>query len=229
MTRLRSVGSRRRRGRRSRGGSGTCGRRNVWSPPRWRRSGLDSGRWSGKGLRRRRRRHCGRRGRRNRSGGLLPRRQEREWIDVPLGIIGVPDPEMHVRHIELRVAGRPNRPDRLAFGHSVARADDDRAEVEKRDGETVGGPDRDRFAVARQPPGEGDAASRRGGDHGVGSATHVDPAMAALVVLGASEGERAEDLSVRRPGPRAGSRRPGQASDHDRECCCLLRQHRRQP
>jgi hypothetical protein len=59
----------------------------------------------------------------------------------------MPDPEMDIRHLELDVAGRPDRPDRLRFGDPVSGADHDRAEVEERDGEAVSRPDRDRPPV----------------------------------------------------------------------------------
>jgi hypothetical protein len=176
----------------------------------------------------RRRRSYSRRRRRHDwgGGGLVPRRQECQRVDVSLRIVRTPNAEVHVGHVELRVSRRPDRPHRLAFCDSVARVDDERAEVEQRHREPVFGSDRDGSAVARQPAGEGDLP-RRGSLHdGPRNAADVDPRMPPLVVLGAAEVERPQDGAVGGPGPGCSGRRPQETGGQQRKCRCLLRQHR---
>jgi hypothetical protein len=67
---------------------------------------------------------------------------------------------MDVRHVDLRVTGRADRPDRLALGHAVVCGNGDRAEMEQRDGVIVRSPDRHRASVSGQPAGERDAPTR---------------------------------------------------------------------
>ena len=192
----------------------------------WRSLSLDCRRRRSQRLRRRRRRSRGC-GRRNWScGGLLPRRQECQRVDVSLRIVGAPDAEMHVGDIELRLSRRPDRPDRLAVRDSVARVDDERTEMEQRDGEPVFGPDGDGSAVARQPAGEGDSPRRGSPDHRARNAADVDARVPALVVLRAAEVERPQHRAVGGPGPGGSGRRPQQAGGQHGEGRCLLRQHR---
>jgi hypothetical protein len=68
---------------------------------------------------------------------------------------------MDVRHVNLGIARRADRSDRLALRHTVFRSYGDRAEMEQRDRVIVRGPDRHRAPVARQPAGEGDAPAGR--------------------------------------------------------------------
>jgi hypothetical protein len=168
-----------------------------------------------------RRRRRGRR-RRPRSG-----RQQGQRVDVALGVVGAPDPEMDVGDIELRVAGRADRADRLSLRDSVAGIDHDRSEMEERDGESVLRPDRDRSTMARQPAGERDLPCRGSGHNGTRNTSDVDSRVAMLVVLGAAEVERTKQMAVRGPGPRASSRRPDEAKREHHKGRCLSRQHRR--
>jgi hypothetical protein len=66
---------------------------------------------------------------------------------------------MDVRHVNLGIARRADRSDRLALRHTVFGSYSDRAEMEQRDRVIVRGPDRHRAPVARQPAGEGDATA----------------------------------------------------------------------
>jgi hypothetical protein len=114
---------------------------------------------------------------------------------------------MDVRHVHLRIAGRADRADGLALGGSVAVADQDRAQMEKRDRVAVGRPDRDRAPVRRQPAGEGDPPSGRRPNGRALIAADVDARMAVLAVLRPAEVEATQHRSVRRPRPCQGGRR----------------------
>ena len=172
---------------------------------------------NGRGRRRSRRRRC----------RIAALRQQRERIEVPLRIVGQPDAEVDVRRTVLRVPGRPDRPDPLAFGDAVVGADQDRAQMEQRDGVAVGCPDRHRLAMRGQPPRERDSSAGRREDGGSSGAVDVDPRMAVLPVLGTAEVETAEHAPVGRPGPRAGRCRCEYhcACEQD-DARCHLRQHR---
>jgi hypothetical protein len=187
---------------------------------------LRAGRGSRSGFGRRRHHRRGRcrcRCERPRRGS---RRQQSQWIQVALRVVRPPDPEMDVRNVDLHVARRPDRPHGLALRDSVSRSDQERAQVEQRDGEAVRRLDRHRTAVGRQPAGERDhtACGRR--HLRPGSAAHVDAGVAVLAVLLAAERESAQDRAVGRPGPCARGRG---CDERDREQhqqkCCLSRQH----
>lgn len=155
-------------------------------------------------------------------------RQQCQRIDVALGIVRSPDPEVDVRNVHLYVARRPDRSDRLGLGDSVAGAHRDRSEVEQRDGIAVRCPDRHGAAVPGQPAGERHLSGGRCADDAAGVTAHVDPAVTVLVVFGAAEVETAQHRPVRGPAPGSGRPRCDQCGhDHHRGCRCLARQHRR--
>ena len=217
---------RRRGGRTRSGGHHAAGSRSARACATSRSLALHCRRRSRQRLRRRRGRSRRRRRRNWSCGGLLPRRQKCQRVDVSLGIVRAPDAEMHIGHIELRVSRRPDHAHRLAFCHSVARVDRERAQVEQRDREPVFGPDRDGSAVAREPAGEGDLPRRGSPHHRARDAPDVDPGVPALVVFGAAEVERPQDGALSRPGPGGSGCRPQEEGDQHREGRCLLRQHR---
>jgi hypothetical protein len=175
-----------------------------------------------------RRRERGRRRRRHRlrrwRGGS--RRQQRQRINVALRVVRSPDPEVDVRNVDLHVARRPDRSDRLGLGDAVAGAHCDRSEMEQRDRIAVRCPDRHGAAVPGQPAGERHLSGGGCADGGAGVAAHVDPAVTVLVVFGAAEVETAQHRPVRGPAPGSGRPRCDQC-DHDQHRCCPFRQHRR--
>ena len=134
------------------------------------RGSRDRGRWES----RRRDRRLARRGRRSRE-----RRQEAQWVEIPLRVAADPDSELHVRNRVGRHAARADDPDRLALRHNRAPADEERAEMQERDGVAVGRLNGDREPVRRDPA---DERHRSGGrrDHGVTERPlDVDPTMLA--------------------------------------------------
>ena len=159
-------------------------------PVRRRRDGNGGAR--GRSIRRRHysgRWRCGRR----REHGLRPRirsrsrrhhrrserREEHLWVEVSLGIRGQPDAELHVRDRILRNAARPDDRDRLALGDDVTPADERSAEVQQRHRVAVGGLDRDRETVRRDPTRERDRPPDRSNDRVAEGALNVDAAVLA--------------------------------------------------
>jgi hypothetical protein len=108
---------------------------------------------------------------------------------------------VNIRHVVLRVAGGPDRPDRLAFGDAVVGADPDRAEMEERDGKAVESPYGHSQAVGGQSASEGNSSAGRRGDSDLRVAADIDAGMAVLAVLGAAEVEAAQHGPVSRPRP----------------------------
>jgi hypothetical protein len=96
-----------------------------------------------------------------------------------------------IRNVHLHVARRTDRPDRLGLGDAVADAHRDRPQMEQRDGIAVRRPDRHGAAVPGQPAGERHLSGGGCPDGGAGVTAHVDPAVTALVVIGAAEVETA--------------------------------------
>ena len=134
------------------------------------RGSRDRRRWES----RRRDRRLARRGRRSRE-----RRQEAQWVEIPLRVAAEPDPELHVRDRVGRHAARADDPDRLALRHDRAPADQERAEMQERDGVAVGRLNGDREPVRRDLA---DERHRSGGrrDHRVTERPlDVDPTMLA--------------------------------------------------
>jgi hypothetical protein len=173
----------------------------------------------------------GRDGRRCRRRSLGSRcgawRQQRQRVDVPLRVTRHPDPQVHIRHVDLRLARRADQAHGLPFGHAVPRRDRDRAEMEERDCEAVGRPDRQCAPVHRKRAGEGHSPARDGADGRPDVSADVDAGVTVLAVLLASEVEAPEDGAVHGPRPRVGRRRCGEPDDQaGRERCCHPRQHR---
>jgi hypothetical protein len=135
----------------------------------------------GRGSRDRRRWESRRRDRRlaRRGRGSHKRRQKAQWVEIPLRVAAEPDPELHVRDRVGRHAARADDPDRLALRHDRAPADQERAEVQERDGVAVGRLNGDREPVRRDLA---DERHRSGGrrDHRVTERPlDVDPTMLA--------------------------------------------------
>jgi len=136
------------------------------------------------------------------------RRQETQRVEIPLRVAAEPDPELHVRDRVRRHATRADDRDRLALGHDRAPADQERAEMQERDGVAVCRLNCDREPVRRDLAGE---RHRSGGrrDHRITERPlEVDPSMLARkerVVL-----VKCEPLQ-HRPGdrPRPGAGRGG--------------------
>jgi hypothetical protein len=171
-----------------------------------------------------------RRGRRSRSGRNRPGtgRQQRQRVDVALWIVGAPDAEVDVRHVDLRLARRTDRPNRLALGDAVAGAHRDRPEMKQRHRVPVRRPDRQRAAVHREPTGERDSAVRRRTHGRACLCADIDPGVAVLAVLLPAEVEAAKHGTVGGPGPGRGGRRYRQPEHEDQKRSrCLLRQHSR--
>jgi hypothetical protein len=134
---------------------------------------------------------------------------------------------VHVRDVELGVTRRAHGPQCLTLRDAFICGDDDRPEMEQGDSESVGGPDRDRQPVGRQPAGERHPPRRGGRDDRARRAADIDPAVPVLLVLLAAEVEPAQDRSVDRPAPGMGAVRRGQRREDYEERRCRSRQHRR--
>jgi hypothetical protein len=156
-----------------------------------------------------------RRGSGSRSGRLLARRKQRQRVDVSARVIRAPDAEVDVRLGVLRLAARPDRPDRLALGDAVARRDEERTEVRECYRPAVRRTDGQRLAVGRKRPRERHATRRRSEHRCTGGTGDVDPAVTLGGVPPAAVVEVAQDLAGRRPRPRR--RDAGRSErDHDR-------------
>ena len=193
-----------------------------------RRLGLRSGFCDGRRRRRADRggRSLGRSGRRRRGNASF--RQERQRVDVALGVVGASDPEVDVGHLNLRVARRADRPDDLSLDDAVAGADRQRAQVQQGYRVTIGRPDRQRTAVRRQRARKRDVTGCGCAHSLTGSGSDVDPGMAVFAVLGTAELEAPEHRAVDGPRPRK-CRRGQHQPDHESRQeirCCLRRQHR---
>jgi hypothetical protein len=176
---------------------------------------------------RRRRLRRGRSGSRRRGRGT--RRQQRERVDVALRVVGASDPEVYVGDVDLGVAGRSDRSNRLLLGDAVAGIDREGPEVEERDGEAVARPDRHDPAVGRKParerhlPGGGRPYRR------ARRAADVDAGVAMFTVFLPAELEAAQNRAVRRPAPRMSGSRRGERNCDQYDCRCLSRKHRQRP
>jgi hypothetical protein len=172
-------------------------------PQPWRRNRSGSGR--------RCRNRCGRRRRRRRLGWgrrCRERREEAERVEIALRVAAEPDAELQVRHRVGRHPARADERDRLPLRHHRAPGDQERTEMQERDGVAVAGPNRDGEPVRRDLADEGHRTGARR-DHSLAeSPLKVDPAVlpwqerVALV-----EGEPLQHRPRNRPGPGAGRRR----------------------
>ncbi len=190
-----------RRGRRHGSGAGRRARRHL------------SGSRLGRGSRCGRRRGC-----RRRVGGI-PRRKERQGVDV----LVLPDAhaEVDVRDVVLELARRPGLGNRVTLGYPRALPDEERAEVGERRAVAVAGRDRDREPMRRNRARERHLAGRRRADRRAPEDLDVDPAMLAGGVPVVADGECPEHRSVGGPPPRV--RVPG----HDERGCGPCRQSER--
>jgi hypothetical protein len=167
--RRRARGLRRGRGRRRcRSGNRISGRRTR---SRRRRGRRGVRRWSG--LRIGRRRGVAARWRRRR----LPRREDRERIDVSLRVGGDADPEVDVGLIELGRSARADAAQRGPFVDPSGLRDCDRAKMHEGDGVAVGGLDGHGLAVARHGSGKRHGPGRWRQHLRAGRPGDVDPAM----------------------------------------------------
>jgi len=148
-----------------------------------------------------------RRGRRARNGlqwrrRRSARREQRQWIDVALRIIGHANAEVDVWNIVLARAAWPNGRDDGALADDVAFAHCHRAEVDERHRIPAGRLHRDHLPVRADRSREGDDAGGRGEDGPLALSRHVDPPVLAARVGIPAEDEWADHFSRRRPGPR---------------------------
>ena len=220
---------RRRRGGRIRGlcdggrrldGRGRGSHRSSLRRPARGRAGRRSSRSGRRGLRDcGRRRLNGRRTRRRTGRGSRrrdrTRRQQPERVGVALLVGGSSDPEVDGRDGLLRRAARADRADRAALGDRVALRDDDRPEVDERDGVPVRREDRDAAPVGRQRARERHDARRGRSDGRAVRTGDVDAAVLPTRVGVRAERERAEDRAVR--GPRPGCRLAAQGEGERRD------------
>jgi hypothetical protein len=84
--------------------------------------------------------------------GRLPRRQERQGVDVPVRVGRSTDAEIHVRLGPLGITARADRADDVALAHLRPDRDPDRAEVNERHRPPVLGADRQAQPLMGQPP-----------------------------------------------------------------------------
>jgi len=124
---------------------------------------------------------------------------------------------MDVRIGHLRLVGRADRPDDVAFRDRGALAHRRRAEVDERDGQAVAGLDRHREAVLRDGARERDAAGRRCADTLAKTAADVDSAVLAARVRVVAERESAQDRPFDGPAPCAPGGRDDERGDERRE------------
>jgi hypothetical protein len=92
--------------------------------------------------------------------GRLPRRQERQGIDVPVRVGRATDAEVHVGLGPLGVTARADRADDIALAHLRPDRDPDRAEVDECDRPTILGADRQAQPLMGQLPRVRDDAGR---------------------------------------------------------------------
>jgi hypothetical protein len=168
-----------------------------------------------------------RRGGRWEDGGP-PRREQFEWVDVP--VLADPDTEMDVRALVLGVAGRTRVGDDVALrdGHALAHAK--RSEMRQRRLVSVARRDRDRETVRRHLAGEGDFTRCGRTDRRRIAQVDVDPAMLARRVRVVRDRERPQNGPVRGPRPRERRRRrrvrPGKSDEPaDDDPRCHSREH----
>jgi len=165
-----------------------------------------------------------RRGRRSirRSGGRVAGgnsgRQQAEWVDVALLVVGRTHPELDERLAHAGLRRRPDRPDAVALGDSRALADRDRAQARERHRPAVGGLDRQRMSADRHRARIRHDSRGRGADDGAELACHLDHAMlAGRIGMLRIERVRLEHGAVGRPRPRARGRRESERGDEDEQ------------
>ena len=197
----------RRCGRR-RGRHRSCGRHGCGGDRRLRRR---------RHRRRGRSRRPGRRGRRHHLRRRREHGQKAERIEVPLVVGRGANAEVHVWHVELRGAARPDRADDRSLVDARVARNGDRAEMRQADGEPLGRLDRDRLAVRRHGAGEAHDAGC-GREHGSAriGADRDAAVLARGVRVRAVEREGLEHRTAHGPRPRGrGQDEQGQKSDRD--------------
>jgi hypothetical protein len=153
------------------------------------------------------RRRDSRNRRRGDGGGLRlladrrSRREQRQRVDVPIGIRRDANAKVDVRLGRRRVGARPDRPDRVALGDHPALVDERRAELRQRDRIAVRRPDRDHPPVAGHRARERHDAAGRRPHRRAHVAADVDAAMLPGRVGIRPEGEGSQERSVQRPSP----------------------------
>ena len=136
-------------------------------------------------------------------GGGGASRQHRQRVEVPLGLRGDPDAEVHVWLCDLGFATRADRADAVALGNCRARGNSQRAEMGQRDRILPRrGRDRDALAGGRHRSGERHGARHRREDGRACGARDVDAAvLSGSVWMGRVEVEGLKDGTGRRPRP----------------------------
>lgn len=151
-----------------------------------------------------------------RCGHDIPRRKQRQRIDVALRIARRTNAEVHVR---LTVASSARHRDSVSLTHCLTASHLDRAEVKQGCRVAVRRPDRDRLAAARNGADKRDSAVGRRKHRSPGRSSEIDAAMLPrLVRRRVVEVERPEHRAVNRPGPRARSGRERERTqNHEQE------------
>jgi hypothetical protein len=154
-------------------------------------------------------------GRRCRSGRRrrATRGQEGERVEVALVVVAAADAEVDVGLAGDRVGALADRSDALALRDVRAARDGDGSELQQRDGEPVGGPDRDRAAAVRDRADEADVAGDGRAHHRADRPADVDAAMLTAGVRVRAERERSQELPVDGPGPRSRGGGRGERSE----------------
>jgi hypothetical protein len=129
-------------------------------------------------------------------------RQEEQRVEVTLLVARLPDPEVHVRHLELGHAARADGSDDVALSNDGPAPNAERTKVHERDGVAVRGLDRHGLACVWHGAGERDRSVCRRDDRGSLRGADVDsPVLAARVRVRRIERERDQHRPCHRPGP----------------------------
>ena len=160
-------------------------------------------------------------------------RQERDGIEVSLGVRGDPHAKVHVGLGDLGVAARADCPGAVALGDRRAPGHGERAEVGERHGVAVRGHDRDALAGGRDSSSERHRACGGSDDRGSRITRDVDTAvLARRERMCTVEAERLKDDAADRPRPRAcrgrgdqrGENRQQEQKTHRHHLRCLRRE-----
>jgi hypothetical protein len=157
-------------------------------------------------------------------GGRRPRRQEEQRVEVAVLLGRQPDAEMDVRHGRLRIPGRADRADPLAFLDSGVPLHPSRAEMDERDGVAVVGLNGHGQAARRDRAHEGNRACSGRQDCLAAVAADVDAAVLSGCIGVGTEAEWGQQRAGRGPRPRPGRRCKHQHQEPDRSECSQKRQ-----
>jgi hypothetical protein len=133
--------------------------------------------------------------------GSAPSGQKRERIEVPLRLRGQPHAEVHVRRRVLRFPARADRTDDVVLGDRGPDAHGDRAQVNERDREALGGADRQRQAGSRNGSGKADDTCLRCPHVRARGRADVDSPVLAARIRVVVEREAPKHRSFDRPAP----------------------------